>query len=85
MNRITLLSSALIVVVSVPAYAATTETGEQTPQHQEAMKKCEKKAKEHKISADEMQSYLNKCVSKHMKKEHSQDDEPAKSSNPYND
>jgi hypothetical protein len=45
----------------------------ETPQHKEAMTKCEKKARKHKISEEEMQTYISQCVSKKMAKEHDHD------------
>jgi hypothetical protein len=75
MKRITLLGTALGLAVSLPAFADTSAAkADETPQHKEAMTKCEKKAKEHKISEEEMQSYISKCVSKKMKKEHDHGD-----------
>ena len=74
MKRNILLGTALGLAVSLPAFADMPAAKAETPQHKEAMTKCEKKAKEHKISEDEMQSYINKCVSKKMKKEHDHDD-----------
>jgi uncharacterized low-complexity protein len=82
MKRITLLSAALSLAVSLPAFADTPAATSETPQHKEAMTKCEKKAKEHKISEDEMQSYIDKCVSKKMKKEHDHDAAPDKKAKP---
>jgi hypothetical protein len=37
------------------------------------MTKCEKKARKHKISEEEMQTYISQCVSKKMAKEHDHD------------
>jgi len=74
MKRNILLGTALGLAVSLPAFADMPAAKAETPQHKEAMTKCEKKAKEHKISEDEMQSYINKCVTKKMKKEHDHDD-----------
>ena len=69
MKRITLLGTVVSLAVSLPAFADMPAAKAETPQHKEAMTKCEKKAKEHKISEEEMQSYVSKCVSKKMKKE----------------
>ena len=85
MKRITLLSAALGLTVSLPAFADMPAAKSETPQHKEAMTKCEKKAREHKISADEMQSYINKCVSKKMKKEQDHDVAPDKKAKPSGD
>ena len=78
MKRIILLGTALSLAVSLPAFADMPAAKAETPQHKEAMTKCEKKAKEHKISEDEMQSYISKCVSKKMKKEKEHDAAPDK-------
>jgi hypothetical protein len=79
MKRNILLGTVLSLAVSLPAFADTpAAVPSETPQHKEAMTKCEKKAKEHKVSADEMQSYINECVSKKMKKEHDHDAAPDK-------
>ena len=79
MKRNILLGTVLSLAVSLPAFAGTPAAAQsETPQHKEAMTKCEKKAKEHKVSADEMQSYINKCVSKKMKKEQEHDATPDK-------
>ena len=58
MKRIILLGTALSLAVSLPAFADMPAATAETPQHKEAMTKCEKKAKEHKISEDERQSYI---------------------------
>jgi hypothetical protein len=68
MKRITLLSTALAVAVSLPYFAATAAEGTQTPQHQAAMEKCEQMAKEHKVSEAKMKSYMHSCMKKEMKK-----------------
>jgi hypothetical protein len=67
MKRITLLTSALVFAVSLPTFAATPATGADA-QHQAAVTKCEKKAKEHKITQEKMQSYMSSCEAKEMKK-----------------
>ncbi|MGB7932835.1 MAG: hypothetical protein WCH04_11540 [Gammaproteobacteria bacterium] len=69
MKKITLLGTLVSLAVSLPAFADMPAANTESPQHKEAMTKCEKKAKEHKISEEEMQSYINKCVTKKMKKE----------------
>jgi hypothetical protein len=74
-----LLGTVLSLAVSLPAFADTPAAAQsETPQHKEAMTKCEKKAREHKVSADEMQSYISKCVSKKMKKEQDHEAAPDK-------
>ena len=78
MKRITLLSAALSLAVSLPAFADMPTATPETSQHKEATTKCEKKAREHKISEDDMQSYISKCVSKKMKKEQAHDAAPDK-------
>jgi hypothetical protein len=79
MKRNILLGTVLSLAVSLPAFADKPAAAQsETPQHKEAMTKCEKKAKEHKISEDEMQSYISKCVSKKMKKEQEHDSAPDK-------
>ena len=66
---LTHLATAMILTVSLPAFAAGTATESATsPQHKAAMDKCEKKAKEHHISQGQMKSYLNTCVTKEMSK-----------------
>jgi ribulose kinase len=74
MKRITLLGTALGLAVSLPVFADMPAAQAETPQHKEAMTKCEKKAEKHKISEEEMQSYISECVTKKMKKEHDHDD-----------
>jgi ribulose kinase len=74
MKRITLLGAALGLAVSFPAFADMPAAKAETPQHKDAMTKCENKAKKHKISEEEMQSYISKCMSKKTKKEHDHDD-----------
>ena len=69
MKRITLLGAALGLAVSLPSFADTPAAKAESPEHKEAVTKCEKKAKEHKISGEEMQSYISNCVSKKMKKD----------------
>jgi len=79
MKRNILLGTVLGLAVSLPAFADTPAvTPSETQQHKEATTKCEKKAREHNISADEMQSYISKCVSKKMKKEQAHDAAPDK-------
>jgi len=74
MRRIILLGTVLSLAVSLPAFADTPAAAQsETPQHKEAMTKCEKKARKHKISEEEMQSYISQCVSKKMKKENDHD------------
>jgi hypothetical protein len=68
MIRNTLLTTALVFAVSLPAFAATPAEGTDTAQHKSAVTKCQKKAKEHKISKDKMESYMSTCESKEMKK-----------------
>ena len=79
MKRNILLGTVLSLAVSLPAFAdAPAAAQAQTQQHKEAMTKCEKKAKEHKISADEKQSYISECVAKKMKKEQDHNDASGK-------
>ena len=79
MKRNILLGTVVSLAVSLPAFADTPAAAQsETPQHKEAMTKCEKKAKEHKVSEDEMQSYINKCVSKKMKKAQEHNDASGK-------
>jgi hypothetical protein len=78
MKRITLLSTALAVAVSLPSFAATAAEGTETPQYKAAMEKCEKMAKEHKVSEAKMQSYIHSCMKKHTKKAQSHTAAPAK-------
>ncbi|MFN2107786.1 MAG: hypothetical protein ACK2UJ_23115 [Candidatus Promineifilaceae bacterium] len=73
MKRIILLGTALGLAVSLPAFADMPAAKAETPQHKEAMTKCEKKARKHKISEEEMQTYISQCVSKKMAKEHDHD------------
>jgi len=74
MKRDILLGTVLSLAASLPALADTPAAAQsETLQHEEAMTKCEKKAREHEVSAEEMQSYINKCVSKKMKKEKEHD------------
>ena len=82
MKRIILLGTVLGLAVSLPAFADMPAAKAETPQHKEAMTKCEKKAKEHNISENEMQSYISKCVSKKMKKENDHDAAPDKKAMP---
>ena len=78
MKRITLLTTALTLAVSLPTFAATPAAGMQTDPHQAAVEKCEKKAKEHKVSKEKMQSYLHSCEKKEMKKAQAHTTAPAK-------
>lgn len=73
MNNITLLGATLILTISLPAFADTSASGDESSRHQEAMEKCQKKAKKHDVSQDKMQSYVNECVDRHMKKDHDDD------------
>jgi len=82
MKRIILLSTALGLAASLPAFADMPAAKAETPQHKEAMTKCEKKAKKHKISEEEMQSYISECVSKKMEKENDHDAAPDKKAKP---
>jgi len=83
MKRNILLGTVLSLAVSLPAFADTPAAAQsETQQHKEAMTKCQKKAKEHKISADEMQSYINQCVAKKMKKEQDHGAAPDKQAAP---
>ncbi len=82
MKRITLLISALVFAVSLPTFAATPAESTDSPQHKAAVTKCEKKAKEHKISQEKMQSYLSTCESKQMKKAEAHATTPAKKTTP---
>jgi hypothetical protein len=68
MKRITLLTTALALAVSLPTFATTPATGTESAQHQAAVTKCEKKAKEHKITKEKMSSYMSTCEAKEMKK-----------------
>ena len=68
MKRINLLTAALALAVSLPTFATTPATGTNSAQHQAAVSKCEKKAKEHKISKEKMQSYMSSCESKELKR-----------------
>jgi high-affinity K+ transport system ATPase subunit B len=68
MIRNTLLTTALVFAVSLPTFAATPAEGTNSAQHQAAVTKCQKKAKEHKVTQDKMQSYMSSCESKEMKK-----------------
>jgi uncharacterized low-complexity protein len=85
MKRITLLTSALVFAVSLPTFAATPATGTDSAQHQAAMTKCEKKAKEHKVSEAKMKSYVDSCVSKEMKKTQAHTTTPTKKTMPSGD
>jgi ribulose kinase len=74
MKRNILLGTVLSLAVSLPAFADMPAAAQsETPQHKEAMTKCEKKAKKHNISEEEMKSYINQCVSKKMEKEQNHD------------
>lgn len=79
MRRITLLTATLALAVSLPTFAATPATGTDSAQHQSIVAKCEKKAKEHKISKEKMQSYLSSCEAKETKKAQAHSAAPAKS------
>jgi len=68
MKRITLLTATLALAVSLPTFATTPAAGTDSAQHKSIVAKCEKKAKEHKISEEKMQSYLSTCESKETKK-----------------
>jgi hypothetical protein len=69
MNKLTHLATAMVLTVSLPAFAAGTATESATsPQHKAAVEKCEKKAKDHHISQEKMKSYLNTCETKEMSK-----------------
>ena len=55
MKRNILLGTVLSLAVSLPAFADMPAAAQsETPQHKEAMTNCEKKAKKHKISEEEM-------------------------------
>lgn len=84
MKRITLLTAALALAVSLPTFASTPATGTDA-QHQAAVTKCEKKAKEHKITKDKMESYMSSCESKEMKKAETHAATPAKKTMPAGD
>ena len=84
MKRFTLLTTALALVVSLPTFAATTATGTDA-QHQAAVTKCEKRAREHKITKEKMQSYLSTCESKEMKKAEAHTATPVKKAMPAGD
>ena len=81
MKRFTLLTTALALAVSLPTFASTPATGTDA-QHKAAVTKCEKKAKEHKITKDKMQSYMSTCESKEMKKAEAHTTTPAKKAMP---
>jgi hypothetical protein len=81
MKRFTLLTTALALAVSLPTFAATPATGTDA-HHQAAVTKCEKKAKEHKITKEKMQSYMSSCESKEMKKAEAHATTPAKKAMP---
>jgi len=81
MKRLTLLTTALALAVSLPTFAATPATGTDA-QHQAAVTKCEKKAKEHKITKEKMQSYMSTCESKEMKKAEAHTTTPTKKAMP---
>lgn len=85
MKRITLLTTALAFAVSLPAFAATPTEGTDTAQHKAAVTKCEKKAKEHKITKDKMESYMSTCEAKEMKKAESHAATPTKKTMPTGD
>ncbi len=78
MKRITLLSTALAVAVSLPLCAATAAESTGSPQHKAAMEKCETMAKEHKVSEAKMHSYIHSCMKKEMKKTQAHTTTPAK-------
>lgn len=82
MKRITLLTAALALAVSVPTFATTPATGADSAQHKTVVSKCEKKAKEHKISKEKMQSYMSTCEAKEMKKAETHAAAPAKKTVP---
>ena len=79
MNKLTHLATAMILTVSLPAFAAGTATESETsPQHKAAMEKCEKKAKEHQISQSQKKSYINTCVTKELSKSQTHTGTPPK-------
>jgi hypothetical protein len=82
MKRNTLLTTALIFAVSLPTFAATAAEGTDTAQHKEAVTKCQKKAKEHKITQDKMQSYMSTCEAKEMSKMQAHGTNPTKKTTP---
>jgi len=81
MKRFTLLTTALALAISLPTFAATPATGTDA-QHQHAVTKCEKKAKEHKISKEKMQSYMSTCEAKEIKKMEAHATTPDKKAKP---
>jgi len=77
MKRFTLLTTVLVFAASLPAFASTPAAGTDA-QRQAAVTKCEKKAKEHKITKEKMQSYMSSCESKQMKKAEAHTTTPTK-------
>jgi predicted Fe-S protein YdhL (DUF1289 family) len=71
MKRITLLTTALTLAVSLPTFTATAATGTETVP-QSIVTKCEKMAtehaKKHKMTPEQKETYLKSCEQKHMKK-----------------
>jgi hypothetical protein len=78
MKSNTVLTTALVFAVSLPAFAGTPTEGTESPQHKDVMAKCEQKAKEHKIPEAQMESYMSTCTSKHMHKAQGDATTPAK-------
>lgn len=71
MKRITLLTTALALAVSLPIFTATAATGTETASPK-VVAKCEKMATEHakthKMTAEQKDAYIKSCEEKHMKK-----------------
>jgi predicted Fe-S protein YdhL (DUF1289 family) len=71
MKRITLLTTALALAVSLPTFTATAATGTETAPSSVA-EKCEKMAtehaKKHKMTPEQKETYIKSCEQKHMKK-----------------